>query len=216
MSKKYKPSRFVLAFVKLTGFIPALIFFKPKIYYENKASQNKRLSRPSILMSNHKSLLDFALYLIIFPFYSIRFLMAEVLYNKSKLFSWFLYRIGGIRVDRDIFDFSFVGDSLDALDNNEIVGIFPESRLPVNGVPFPFKPSVAFIGLRTDAPIIPVYTDGNYGIFKRAHIMIGEKIYLKDYCDKENPSKEEIKQLTQMLEKKVYDLKTELEKRTRS
>ena len=100
--------------------------------------------------------------------------MAEVLFNKGKMFSWFLYKIGGIFVNRDACDFTFVDDSLHVLDRKGVVGVFPQGRLPVGGKPFPYKPGIVLIALRTDAPIIPVYTDGNYGLFKRAHIMIGE------------------------------------------
>lgn len=202
--------RIVTGFVKLTGMIPALLFFKYKLYFQNKKSQGRRLPSPCILVSNHKSLMDFALYLVVFPFRTIRFLMAEVLYNKGAFFGKFLSLLGGIKVDRDNYDFGFVGESLEVLDDNGTVGIFPEGRLPVNGVPWPFKPSVVYIALRTDAPIVPIYTDGNYGIFKRTHVMIGEKIYIKDYCREEEPSPEELDRLTKFLQEKIFALGDEL------
>lgn len=210
---KNNVSRLILGFVKITGIIPALIFLKPKIHYIDKSKQGTKLPSPCILMSNHQSLLDFVLYLVVFPFRTIRFLMAEVLFNKNKLFSWFLYKIGGIKVDRNAFDFGFIGDSLEVLDKGGTIGIFPESRLPINGVHFPFKPSVVFIALRTDAPIVPVYTDGNYSIFKRANIMIGEKINIKDFCCGDNPSQQNLEELTKILEEKVLHLQKELENR---
>lgn len=205
---------FCVAFVKITGFIPSILFLKPKIHYINKASQSKRLPKPCILVSNHKSLMDFVLYLIIFPFRTIRFLMAEVLFNKGALFRKFLYLIGGIKVDRDAHSFDFVSDSLQVLDEKGTVGIFPEGRLPIGGKPWPFTVSSAFIAIHTDAPIVPVYTDGNYGIFKRANVMIGEKIYLNEYHDPSLSQEEQLKKLTDILEQKVYDLRDELIKRT--
>ena len=51
--KKLKPSRAVTAFVKLTGAPGAFLFFKYKLYFENKAAQPKNLPKPCILMSNH-------------------------------------------------------------------------------------------------------------------------------------------------------------------
>ena len=124
-----------------------------------------------------------------------------------------MYKLGGIFVDRDVCNFSFIEDSLEVLDKNGIVGFFPQGRLPVDGKPFPYKPGIVLVALRTDAPIVPVYTDGNYGIFKRTHIMIGEKIHLRDFVSSENVSDDEIKRLTKMLEDKNYELKAELEKR---
>lgn len=210
--KKQKLSRFFLGFVKVTGILPALLLFKPKVYCLNENCK-RRLPKSAILMSNHLSLLDFVLYLVTFPFRTIRFLMSEVLFSKTKIFSWFLYKLGGIFVDRDVCNFSFIEDSLEVLDKNGIVGIFPQGRLPVDGKPFPYKPGIVLVALRTDAPIVPVYTDGNYGIFKRTHIMIGEKIHLRDFVSSENVSDDEIKSLTKMLEDKNYELKAELEKR---
>ncbi len=215
MAKKPKISKLILGFVKLTGIIPALIFFKPKVYKETPTCK-KHLGKNRILMSNHTSLMDFALYLTMFPFRSIHFLMAEVLFNKGKLFSWFLYKIGGIFVNRDACDFSFIDDSEKVLKKDGIVGVFPQGRLPVNGKAFPFKPGIVLIALRTSSPIIPIYTDGNYGLLKRTHIIIGEEINISDYITTDNPSNEEIKKLTSMLEEKNNYLKSELEKRIRN
>ncbi len=202
MRKKWFINLF-LGFTKITGFLPALIFFKPKIYKESK---NSRLKKPCIIISNHKSLLDFVLYLIIFPFRTIHFLMAEVLYNKSKFFAFMLNSWGGIKVNRDDKDFSFVSDALEVLDNNGIVGIFPEGRLPINGKPWPFTSSTAFIAMHTDVPIVPLYTSGNYSLFKRAKVCIGDPIYIKDYLDETLTHQEQINSITQMLENKVYAL----------
>lgn len=213
MNKPQKPSRLLLAIVKLTGILPALLFFKPKIYYMNE-NCSKKLPKPCILMSNHKSLMDFALYLMIFPWRTLRFLMAEVLFRKGKLFSWFLYRLGGIYVNRDAFSFDFVGQSLEILDQGGSIGIFPESRLPVKGKAFPFKPSIAYIGLRTDAPIIPVYTDGNYGLFKRTRVMIGEPIHLPAMEEKEL-NQEVYDRVTAQLQKTVEEMGEELKRRVK-
>ncbi len=200
-----------VGFVKLTGLPAAWVFFKPKVFYMGKRTS---LPKPCIVVSNHKSLMDFVLYLLIFPFRTIRFLMAEVLFNKGKLFGKFLHAIGGIKVDRDAHSFDFVSDALQVLDEGGTVGIFPEGRLPIGGKPWPFTPSTAFIAMHTDAPIVPVYTDGNYGLFKRTKVMIGEKIHLGDYCDPSLSQEEQIKALTELLESKVYALKDELTKRT--
>lgn len=209
MQKEPRASRFLLAFVKLTGALPALLFFKPKRYDWN--GKRKRLPKSFILVSNHTSLMDFVLYLTCFPFRTLYFLMAEVLFRKGKLFAAFLRGLGGIRVDRETLDFGFIRQSLAILDRGGIVGIFPESRLPVNGVHFPFKPSVVFIALHTDVPIVPIYTDGNYGLFKRARYMVGEPLYLREQCRGE--SQKEIERLTAELEKTVYSLGEELARR---
>ncbi|MBQ8586652.1 MAG: 1-acyl-sn-glycerol-3-phosphate acyltransferase [Oscillospiraceae bacterium] len=210
MKSKHNP--FVLGFVKLTAFLPAMLFFKPKVYYMDKIIQGKKLPKPCILMSNHTSLMDFALYLILFPWRTIRFLMAEVLFRKGKLFSWFLRSLGGLYVDRDGMSFDFVEQSLEILEQGGTVGIFPQGRLPVGGKPFPFKPSISYIALRCNAPIVPVYTDGNYGLFKRTHVMIGTPITLPP-VEEQDLTKENYERLTRYLEQQEYKLKAELEQR---
>lgn len=198
-----------VGFVKLTGYIPALIFLKPRVIKEKGVG---RLPKPAIIVSNHKSLMDFVLYLIVFPLRTIRFLMAEVLFNKGKFFAWFLRALGGIKVDRDAHDFSFVSDSVEVLEGGGTLGVFPEARLPINGKPFPFTVSTAFIATHSDAPIVPIYTDGNYGIKKRTSVVIGKPFLLTDFIKPGLSEEEQLQQLTNILHDKVYDLKILLEK----
>lgn len=204
MNKKKWVVNLCLGFVKLTGLLPALLFLKPKII---RVGKKAKLPAPCILVSNHRSLMDFVLYLLVFPFRTIRFLMAEVLFNKSKLFGWFLHAIGGIRVDRDGYEFGFVANSLEVLQKGGTVGIFPEGRLPVGGKPWPFTPSTAFIASKaSQTPIVPVYTDGNYGFFKRATVVIGEPMYLMEHTKENLTEQEQLQHLTKVLEDTVRGL----------
>ena len=116
-------------------------------------------------------------------------------------------------MDREAHNFNCIRVALKLLEQGKTVGVFPQGRLPVNGVPFPFMPGIAMLATRTDAPIVPVYTDGNYGMFKRVHVIIGEEIYIKDYMKTKKPSGEEIRRLTKILEEKNNELKAELERR---
>lgn len=193
---------------KVTGYVPGWLFFKPKIRLASGAK--RRLPKNCILMSNHMSLLDFALYLLVFPGRTIRFPMAEVLFNKGKAMSMLLYALGGIRVDRDGKDFGFVPDCLEVLDGGGTLGIFPQGRLPLDGKAFPFTVSTAFIATNTEAPIIPVYTGGNYGISRRADVVIGAPIYVSEHLQPGLSRDEQLQKLTDMLEKTVYDLKSYL------
>ncbi len=212
--KQGKTNYLLLWFTKFVGVLPGLLlFFKPKVYYVDKSIQGKKLPKGSILMSNHKSLMDFVFYLCFFWRNTIRFLMAEVLFRKGKAFSAMLFGLGGIYVDRDAFDFGFMNESIQTLARGGIVGIFPEGRLPLNGKPWPYKPSIVYIALHSGAPIIPVYTDGQYGFNKRSGIVIGTPIYLQDHYQGENPAEEDLKRLTALLEQKTAELKEFMEER---
>lgn len=189
---------------KVTGYLPGWLLFKPRIRLAEGAK--RRLPKNCILVSNHTSLLDFALYLLVFPSRTIRFPMAEVLFQKGKFMSALMLALGGIRVDRDGKDFGFVSQCLEVLDQGGTLGIFPQGRLPLNGKPFPFTVSTAFMALQTDAPIIPVYTQGGYGLFKRAQVVIGAPIYLSQWCQPQQGRDEQLKKLTERLEETVYGL----------
>ena len=199
---------FTVGLAKVTGFVPGWLLFKPKIRLAPGAK--RRLPKNCILMSNHTALLDFALYLIAFPGRTIRFPMAEVLFQNNKFLSVLLYALGGIRVDRDGKDFGFVPDCLEVLDNGGTLGIFPQGRLPKDGKTFPFTVSTAFIASNTDAPIIPVYTGGNYGISRRTDMVIGAPIYVSEYMQPGLSRDEQLQKLTDMLEQKVWELKSYL------
>lgn len=197
--------------MKLTGLLPLSLLLRIKVHYENKAVQGRRLRGAVLLVSNHKKLMDFFLYFTLFPFRRLHVLIAEVMYNKGKVFAWFLDCIGSIRVDRTSYDFDFIRKAVEELDRGHVVGIFPEGQLPRTKELGPFRPSAVMIALQSGAPIVPCYTDGNYFSRKRTHVMIGEPICLRDYCKDKNPTKEQIDSLNTLLREKILALGEALE-----
>ena len=202
--------RFWNWFAKITGWPVQFICFRPRVYYENAAC-SRRIKGPAIIISNHTSVFDYAVYLFVFFSRTLRFQMAEVLYRK-KLLGWFLRRMGGIYVDRDGFDFGFVTKSEDILRGGGVVGIFPESRIPKPGEerPLEFKTSAAYIALRSDAPVIPVVTNGSYFSKKRARVMIGEPINVRDLSDPGLGEKEDLKNVSAKLRERIIELEKKL------
>ena len=122
------------AFVKITAYPVQLPVFRTKVYYEDKKVQSRRIRGAAILISNHTSVWDYAVWLFVFFFRTLRAQMAEVLFEKKPL-GLFLKMMGGVRVDRNSFDFGFVSRSQAILEKGGVVEIFPESRLPLKGIP---------------------------------------------------------------------------------
>lgn len=195
----------------ITGWPLQLLLFKRKTYYEDKKEQRRILKGSAIILSNHTSILDYMVNLFIFPFRKLYCLIAEVIYNKGPIMRFILSCMGGIRVDRNTKDLSFIDKSVKILNKGKVLQIFPEGRIPDDKKMAPFSPSYILIALKSGAPIVPVITDGNYGLFKRARVIIGKRIYLRDYCTSPNPTKEEIEKLNKMITKKVNDLKNQLQ-----
>ncbi len=204
--------RFILGFVKVTGAIPMWLLMKRKTYFFDSSRQNRKIRGAAIIISNHKSMFDFPLMLCLFPFRRLHFLMAEILFERSKLFAWFLKMIGGIRVDRANKDLSFMGEAEDLLLKGKVVGIFPEARLERNAETSYFSPSVVYLALKTNTPIIPIYNNGVFKLFKRTRVIIGEDIYLNDLTSEKLLSSDELKRLCDYLQNQLLLLKENMEK----
>ena len=205
-------SKFVLWFVKITGWIPNLLYLRRKTYYKNNDKIIKKRKEPAVIISNHTSLMDFPLYMYTFMGSTIRPLVAEVTYNKNWLMRVFLKLIGGIKVDRDNYDFSFMGECINALEKKHSVLIFPEGRLPKKEEKelLSFKPSFVYIALESDTPIIPIYTNGKYGLKGKTRVIIGEKIYVNDLMDENKSTEENINNICNYFRDYIIKLRDEL------
>lgn len=194
-------------FVKISGYPLQKLVFRTKVYYEDKSVQSRRIKGSAIVVSNHTSVFDYAVELFVFFSRTVNYQMAEVLFEK-KVLRHLLRALGGIRVDRNSFDFGFVEKSKEILDKGGVVGIFPESRIPKEGeeTPLEFKPSAVYLALYADVPIIPVYTDGKYFGIKRARVIIGKPFYASAYIDEEKSQKENIAFVNEKLREKIIQL----------
>ncbi len=205
---------FVNWFVKITAWPAQFFVFRTKIYYEDKKVQSRRIKGPAIIISNHTSVYDYAVYLFVFLFRTLRVQMAEVLFKK-KVLGPFLKMMGGIYVNRDTFDFSFVGKSQAILEKGGVVGIFPEARIPrpEEKRPLEFKTSATYLAYLSGVPIIPVVTNGSYfNPKKRARVLIGKPIDIGMWWDAEKDQKANLKEVTEKLRKEIIRLTKELEK----
>ena len=200
----------------VTGWPLQLLFFKRKTYYEDKASQNRFIKGGALIISNHYSVFDYMVNLFLFPGRKLFVVMAEMIFKRGRFFHWAMRCFGGIRSDRDIKGMRFIDESVRVLEKGKLVQIYPEAHTTDDGNMRDFKPSYILIALRANVPIIPVMTDGNYGFFKRVHIIIGKKIYLSDYCQSLNPTREEISALNELVRNKAVELKEELDRRVKN
>ena len=187
-----------------------LLVFKRKTYYEDRRAQGRRVRGKALIVSNHFSVFDYMVNLFLFPF---RKLYVVYWPQNSKRIRWGMRFFGGIVSDRDVMSLRFMDDSVKVLEKDKIVQIYPEAHISEDGSMDEFKPSYVLIALRAEAPIIPVITDGQYGIFKRVHLIIGKPIDLWDYCKSEDPTREEIMALNDVVYKKCLELRDELEHR---
>ncbi len=208
--------RFWNGFVKITGWPVQWVCFRTRIHYEDRAVQGRRIKGPAIIISNHTSVFDYAVYLFVFFSRILRFQMAELLFRKPFL-GWLLPRLGGIYVDRDGYDFGFIARSQEILDRGGVVGIFPESRLPRPGEerPLPFKVSAAYLALTAGVPVIPVVTDGSYFRRRRANVLIGKPVDVRDYSDETRHQKDDLRIVSECLRQHIIELEKLLNEKSK-
>lgn len=200
-------------FVKITGFLPQLFIFRTKIYYEDKKRQSNRIKGKAIVVSNHNSLMDFAVMMFVFWRRTLRCAVAEVIYQKNFLLTFLVNALGCVKIDRESHDFSFISKMKKILDKGGVVEIYPESRLPDPGdeLPLEFKPSYVYLALEADAPIIPVYSNAKIFSKEREKLIIGTPINVRDLYDSNLSEKENISNINTYVRSKIIELGKQLE-----
>lgn len=201
---------FMLWFVKITGILPFLLWYKPKRYREHQ--RQKRNRSGEILIANHTTLMDFAMMLFVYPTQVIRVLMAEVLYS-NRFMTWFLTHLRGIRVNRySPQQTDKLSEAIDTLNHGGLVGVFPEGHLNAKGKDFgpflPFSSGAAYLALRTGAVVRPLYFHVAGGLFRRSHIMIGDAIDLRSSFGAET-DRANVENATRYLRWKMEQLREE-------
>ena len=127
---------------------------------------------PAVLVCNHVSFID-ALVLAGCVRRPIRFVMYYKIFTIPVLS--FVFKtanaipIAGANEDAEMMESAFDRVS-EALQNGEIVCIFPEGKITENGEMSPFRPGVMRIIERDPVPVIPLALRGLWGgFFSRAH-----------------------------------------------
>lgn len=202
------------AFVKITGWPLWTIIARPKIHYEDKAVQNRKIKGKAIIICNHTEVWDYPALMFLFPGRILRCVVAELMYEKNPFLTFVIKGLGSVRVDRNTADFAFLGKCGKILSKDGVVEIFPEARIQPGERKelLPFKPSVTYLALESSAPIIPVYTDGNYFGKGRNHIIIGKPLDVRQFYDDTRSEKENIAAITEFLRGKVHELNCQLRK----
>lgn len=199
---------FLRFFCKLTGALPTWLYFKPKVYYENKKNKKSTLTfnGPAIIITNHKNYLDYILMVLLFLFRHFRGIVGKTMYECNPFLTFMLKAFGAIKLDRFSFDMDFFYESMQTLEKKGLILVFPEGEFSLEGKLKPFKETAALLAVQAGVPILPIYHSYNYGLFRRTKVCVGETIDLRQYCSNQNPSVEELKELTMMLQNKVQEL----------
>ncbi len=195
-------------FVRITGYPVYRLWVNPRFRYEDRKVQGRLIKGKAIIVSNHTTVWDFGFWLYALPFRAHRCIMADVLKHINFFLTLFLKLNQGIFVSRKAQDLGFIKQCQHILDRGGVVQVFPESRIAEadEEKPLPFKPSFVHIALESNAPIIPLYSSGDYFKKGRVRAAIGKPIYVKDLYDESKSHKENLLEIAEFVRRKVIEL----------
>lgn len=136
------------------------------LYFSLRAIGHEALpAGPFILAGNHSSLLDWV-FVARFVARPIRFVLTREFYDQAGLTTLY-QRLGVIPIRDGAIELSAVRQLLATLARGEIVGVFPEGRITLDGALLPAQPGVIAIAARARVPIVPVGVHGAFEAFPR-------------------------------------------------
>lgn len=172
------------------------IFYKPTI----EGKENIPTTGPVVLCGNHTNYLD-PLLLGSATKRTIRFLAKNELHKGFKKI--FFESVGTIPVDRKNKDTFALKCAVEALNNNELIGIFPEGTINrTNDIIMPFKYGAVSMASKSNATIVPFAITGKYKKFKKnVKLTIGKPYKIEDINNLEKENKRLMKKVTDLIKK---------------
>lgn len=166
--------------VKIFGTPIFYILFRPKYINKNNIPKNG----PVVLAGNHKSNFDCAS-LVCSTNRVVHFLAKKELLDTKLKF--FFKGMGIIPVDRKNKNPEALKEAIRNLNNNKVVGIFPEGTTnKTNNVIMPFKYGAVKMASEANAYIVPFSITGEYKFFGKLKITFGEAYKVSKDLEKEN------------------------------
>jgi 1-acyl-sn-glycerol-3-phosphate acyltransferase len=148
-------------FLRFVVYLLAICMYRVK----TRGEQNIPETGPAVVVANHVSFVDWMFILAASP-RPIRFVIFAPIYNSLAL-NWLFKMAKAIPIDGEKNNpkaFAKAFDSIaKALENGDIVGIFPEGKLSSNGDIGQFRKGIERIIQRTPVPVIPMHLDGLWG-----------------------------------------------------
>ncbi len=108
---------------------------------------------PVIMAANHRSFWDIPVHVIASP-RPVVFMAKQELY-RGPVTRWMFRTLGGFPVRRETADIRAIDTALALLEQDEVVGVYPEGTRSRTGEMLPFLKGAAWLALRTGAPIVP-------------------------------------------------------------
>jgi len=186
--------------LRLLGKPVIYLLFLPKII----GKKNTRHEGRAVVIANHTSFWDPLLIAVVFK--RQVYWMGKIELFKSGIARMFFKAVKAFPVRRGEGDLAAIRHAFRILKAEKLFGIFPEGTRIKTGEVGRFEPGTAMIALKNNAPVIPVYIKGQYKLFRRMKVIIGEPIMLSDYVGSKT-DQTTVEAATRFLENKLKDLR---------
>lgn len=198
-------------FVKITGAIPALIYLRLKRHYLSGKKQKHLFKGPAIIVCNHATYIDPIIVMVSIWNRRMSFIATEDLYS-TKIRSFFFSAIRCIKINKQNVAMQTFKDVQDVINHGHLVGIFPEGHIQTSNSNDHYKSGAVMFATLCDVPIIQIYIHKNKHWWQRQHVVISDKIDVKQMINSKIPSIKEIDEVTRFLENQELELKKVIEK----
>lgn len=139
---------------------------------------------PVILAANHLSNWDPIVVAVVIN-RKIHYMGKAQLFENAVL-SWVMKKLHVFPVKRDVVDKNAIKTALTVLENNQVLGIFPEGMRNKTGEEMKAQAGVALIALKSGAPVVPVACIGTkrnlpLGWLQPLVVRVGNPINMEEY-----------------------------------
>lgn len=166
------------------------ILFRVKVEGKENVPQNEAF----VICANHISFFDPPMLGLCMPL-NLRFMAKEELFH-NKLFGALLRSLGAFPIRRGKSDVGALRTAMKMLKDGNCVTIFPEgARSKTKGVMKKGKSGAALIAAKSGVNILPVGIEGEYHLFSKMTVRIGQPISMDAYFDRKVET-EELQALT--------------------
>ena len=186
--------------LRIIGMPVIYLLFLPRVI----GRRNTRIKGKAVVISNHLSMWDPLFIAVMFR--RQIYWMGKIELFKNKFLKIFFSLVKTFPVRRGEGDLPAIRHAFNVLRNNKLLGIFPEGTRVKGGDLRKFEPGTSMIALKNKAPVIPIYIKGEYKLFKRMTMIIGEPVQLSDYVG-DGTNTHTVTVATEFLEHKLKDIK---------
>ncbi len=188
-------------FYKLASFVTRNLY-KVIFKVEVIGKENIPKEGAAIICSNHKSNFDPIAATCLTSKRTVHFMGKKELFD-TKFKDYFMRKMLTFPVDRDGNDLKAIKTALKILKDGDIIGMFPEgTRTPVMDIS-KAKSGVTMIAIKAKVPVIPIYIESDYELFKPLKVTVREPITYEEYYGKKL-THDEYKALAEDVLRKIY------------